>query len=119
MLNMYVSYYTKWLSLIPESPSLRDNNGDQKCHLAQNLDQELKIELSSLPPNPPNLNLIGRLWEFAKNKVLYSKYYDTFENFKHSIQSCLNQTHTTCKKELDSSLTLKLQTFKKTQIMTL
>ena len=59
MLNVYVSYYIKWLSLIREVLPLlfMDNAGYQKSHLVQNLAQELKIELLFLPPYSPNLNL--------------------------------------------------------------
>ena len=55
--------------------------------------------------------------EVYQNKV--PKYLDTFENFKNAIQNCLNQTHTTYKKALDSLLTLKFRTLKKSQIMNL
>ena len=59
MLDVYVSYYIKWLSLIREVLPLlfMDNAGYQKSHLVQNLAQELKIELLFLPPYSPNLNL--------------------------------------------------------------
>jgi hypothetical protein len=48
---------------------------------------------------------------------LYSTYYATFHDFKQAISACLAQTHTTYKKELDSLLTLKFQTFKESQVM--
>ena len=59
MLDVYVSYYIKWLSLIREVLPLlfMDNAGYQKSHLVQNLAQELKIELLFFPPYSPNLNL--------------------------------------------------------------
>ena len=49
--------------------------------------------------------------------MLYSKYYEKFVDFKGAIQNCLEQTHTTHKKELDSLLTLNFQTFKKSETM--
>ena len=78
----------------------------------------LNIELLYLPSYSPNLNLIERLWKLVKKKCLYSKYYDDFELFKGAITDCLAQTDTTYKEELDSLLTLKFQSFKKAQIVT-
>jgi len=60
----------------------------------------------------PNLNLIERLWKFVKKQCLYSIYYPDFSTFKQAITDCLDQCHTTYKKELDSLLTLKFQSFK-------
>ena len=59
MLDVYVSYYIKCLSLIREVLPLlfMDNAGYQKSHLVQNLAQELKLELLFFPPYSPNLNL--------------------------------------------------------------
>lgn len=95
-----------------------DNARYQKCAHVKNLAKELGIELLFLPSYSPNLNLIERLWKFVKKKCLYSKYYDDFSLFKRAIEDCLAQTDTTYKEELDSLLTLKFQSFKKAQIMT-
>ena len=45
-----------------------------------------KIIILFLPPYSPNLNLIERFWKFFKKKVLYNKYYDTYDKFQ---QACL------------------------------
>lgn len=90
-----------------------DNARYQKCKVVTALALHLNIELLYLPAYSPNLNLIERLWKFVKKKVLYSKYYDNFSDFRNAITDCLNQTHTTHKKELDSLLTMNFQTFKK------
>jgi transposase len=95
-----------------------DNARYQKCFLVQNLATELNIELLYLPSYSPNLNLIERLWKFVKKKCLYSTYYENFSLFSNAISSCLAQTHTTYKTELDSLLTLSFQTFQKVQILT-
>jgi transposase len=94
-----------------------DNARYQKCELVTALAATLKIELLYLPAYSPNLNLIERLWKFVKKTCLYSTYYANFQDFKKAISSCLAQTHTTYKKDLDSLLTLKFQTFKKSQIL--
>lgn len=96
-----------------------DNARYQKCALVKELAQQLKIELLYLPPYSPNLNLIERLWKFVKKKALYSKYYEDFAHFKAAIQTVLSETHTRHKKELDSLLTLKFQTFNKSQVVPL
>ncbi|MCI0559571.1 MAG: IS630 family transposase, partial [Nitrososphaera sp.] len=41
----------------------------------------------------------------------YSKYYEDFASFKTAIYSCVAQAHVLHKKELDSLLTLRFQTF--------
>lgn len=94
-----------------------DNARYQKCHLVQSLAETLQIELLYLPPYSPNLNLIERLWKFVKKKCLYSTYYANFNDFKQAISACLEQTQTTYKEELNTLLTLRFQTFKKSQII--
>ena len=96
-----------------------DNARYQKCDLVQSTAKRLNIELCFLPSYSPNLNLIERLWKFVKKECLYSEYYSDFTKFKTAILDCLDQTHTTHKKALDSLLTLRFQTFEKPQSMTL
>jgi len=95
-----------------------DNAKYQKCGIVRSLAKSLNIELLYLPAYSPNLNIIERLWKFVKKKCLWSKYYSNFKDFKTAISDCLNQTHTIYKKEPDSLLTLKFQSFKKAQVMT-
>ncbi len=94
-----------------------DNARYQKCKLVQNLAKDLGIELLYLPPYSPNLNLIERLWKFVKKKCLYAKYYEDFAQFSAAITNCLDLAHLKQKKELDSLLTLKFQTFNPSQIL--
>jgi len=84
-----------------------DNARYQKCALVMEVAQTLDIELLYLTTYSPNLNLIERLWKFVKKQCLYSIYYPDFSTFKQAITDCLDQCHTTYKKELDSLLTLK------------
>lgn len=94
-----------------------DNARYQKCKLVQDLAESLKIELLYLPPYSPNLNLIERVWKFVKRKCLYSKYYSDFTQFVHAISHCLDRTGGEYKKELDSFLSLKFQSFKESDIV--
>jgi transposase len=94
-----------------------DNAKYQKCRLVTELAQSLNIDLLYLTPYSPNLNIIERLWKFVKKKVLYSKYYEKFPEFKKAISSCLAETHTTHKAELDTLLSLKFQRFRKSQML--
>jgi transposase len=95
-----------------------DNARYQKCALVQATAASLHIELCFLPAYSPNLNLIERLWKFVKKQCLYSKYYADFATFKAAIETCLSGTHTTHKSALDSLITLRFQTFKKAQLVT-
>ena len=92
-----------------------DNARYQKCALVMTTATSLHIELCFLPAYSPNLNLIERLWKFVKKQCLYSHYYADFATFKAAIVGCLSQTHLTHKAELDTLLTLRFQTFEKTQ----
>jgi transposase len=88
-----------------------DNARYQRCAIVQATARALDIELLYLPTYSPNLNLIERLWKFTKKKALYSKYYATFDDFQHAINTLLNNAHLTHREELDSLLTLEFQTF--------
>ena len=46
-----------------------------------------KIDLVFLPTYSPNLNLIERLWQFFKKKVLYNTYYSGIISFR---KACVN-----------------------------
>jgi len=95
-----------------------DNARYQRCNLVQDLAKSLNIELLFLPSYSPNLNLIERTWKFVKKKCLYSKFYPDFVLFTQAISGCLNKASSEYKNELDSLLSLKFQTFSKSQIMT-
>lgn len=96
-----------------------DNARYQRCKVVTDKAAELGIELLFLPPYSPNLNLIERLWKFVKKQVLYSKYYEKFEDFKAAITKCLEQSETKHKEALDSLLKLNFQTFSETKVIAL
>ena len=95
-----------------------DNARYQKCKLVQATAKLFDIELLYLPAYSPNLNLIERMWKFVKRQCLYSKYYPDFDSFTKAISQCLSKTGGDYKKELDSFLSLKFQSFTKSKIMT-
>lgn len=108
----------------PDIPITRilDNARYQKCRRVWELAAELNMDLRSLPPSSPNLQLIERRWKSVKKQCLYSQYSADFGAFKHVISTCLSHTHDLYKEELDSLLPLKFQTFKnieKLKIVTL
>ncbi len=48
------------------------------------------VELVFLSSYAPNLNLIERLWRFAKDKVMSNTYYETFEQFIAAFDQVLS-----------------------------
>ena len=46
-----------------------------------------RIQLIFLPAYAPNLNVIERLWHFFKKKVLYNRYYETFDRFQTACEN--------------------------------
>ncbi len=108
--KLYRQYVGKPITLV------LDNARYQKCKLVRRYSKILGIELLFLPSYSPQLNLIERLWKFVKKKVLYGKYYPSFEEFKLALQKFLN-TLSALKKELLSLLAWNFQSFEKVQIL--
>jgi transposase len=94
-----------------------DNARYQKCKLVSEKAEALGIELCYLPAYSPQLNLIERLWKFVRNECLYSKYYESFADFKAAISTCIGTANTERKEKLDSLLTLNFQSFEKVHIL--
>ena len=88
-----------------------DNARYQRCAMVQDHARHLGIDLLFLPSYSPNLNLIERFWKYVKKDCLYSKYYPAFLEFKEAISNCIEQAPIQHKKELNSLLTLRFQTF--------
>jgi len=88
-----------------------DNARYQKCQSVADKAAGLGIELLYLPPYSPNLNLIERLWRFVKKQVLYSKHYNKFNEFKNSIDSCLDNLSTKYKSKMQSLMSMRFQLF--------
>jgi transposase len=88
-----------------------DNARYQRCRLVQDLAAELGIELLFLPSYSPNLNLIERLWKFVKAECLNGKYYESFEDFQRSIETCMSQLASEHRHAMKTLLTRNFQLF--------
>lgn len=87
-----------------------DNARYQKCEMISSLAKELAIDLVFLPPYSPNLNLIERLWKFAKGK-LRVKYYGDFTAFREAIDSIIHGTDNVFKDQVSKLIGEKIQLF--------
>ncbi len=94
-----------------------DNARYQHCKTVIAFAESLQIKLLFLPPYSPNLNIIERLWKFAKKKLLYGKYYESADLFHQAIHDFFQQIDTH-QDQLKSLLTLKFQTFDYSRIYT-
>jgi transposase len=72
---------------------------------------ELNIDLLFLPSYSPNLNLIERLWGFAKRQSVYGKYHATFASFREAIEKTLHEIPTAHAHRLKTLMTLQFQKF--------
>jgi transposase len=88
-----------------------DNARYQRCQLVQTLARQLNIELLSLPPYSPNLNLIERLWKFVKKTALNSRPHGSFAEFRGAIDQCLDEVPTTHRTHLTTLMAPRFQTF--------
>lgn len=65
-----------------------------------------------LPPYSPNLNLIERLWKFLRKKVINTKFYPSFEEFRRAILAFFENINL-YKEELQSLITFNFQRLSK------
>ena len=94
-----------------------DNARYQRNNVVQNLAIELSITLLFLPSYSPNLNLIERLWGFAKRQSVYGKYHPNFASFRAAIEDTLTRVPTTHADKLASLMTLRFQTFEDVSLL--
>lgn len=94
-----------------------DNARYQRCALVTQLAEDLGIELLFLPAYSPNLNLIERLWKFAKKHCLNSKYHSDFHQFRHVITDFLEHANERHSADLSSLLALNFQTFANVEVL--
>jgi len=94
-----------------------DNARYQRNKVVQALAAELSITLLYLPSYSPNLNLIERLWGFAKRRSVYGKYHVDFASFRAAIEATLAAIPTKHAEELTSLMTLNFQTFEDVSLL--
>jgi transposase len=95
-----------------------DNARYQRNQVVQALAAELNIRLLFLPSYSPNLNLIERLWGFAKRHSVYGKYHATFASFRAAIETTLHEIPTTHAHRLKTLMTLQFQKFDDVSLLT-
>jgi hypothetical protein len=64
-----------------------------------------------LPSCSPNLNLIERLWGFAKRQSIYGKHHSDFASYRAAIDSTFARLSTTHANTLETLMTLTFQEF--------
>ena len=101
----------------PVTPVL-DDARYQRNDVVMGLAQEPGVELLFLPSYSPNLNLIERLWGFAKRQSVYGKYHPDFASFRSAIEATLAGIPTTHAKALESLMTLEFQAFEDVSLLT-
>lgn len=79
------------------------------------LDKNPRIVQLFLPPYSPNLNLIERLWKFLRKKVINTKFYPTFEEFRRAILVFFENI-SGYKDELQSLITFNFQRLRKPEL---
>jgi transposase len=87
-----------------------DNARYQKCHIVQQLADDLGIQLVYIPSYSPNLNLIERFWKFTKCE-LRSKYYDQFQLFREQIDNIIDSSISTNNAVVNRLIGEKVQLF--------
>jgi transposase len=88
-----------------------DNSPQQRCAMVKKVAKSLDICLLYLPPYSPNLNIIERLWKFAKKKILYARYYGKPNEFHAAILDFFKKINKNFNGELKTLLTLKFHFF--------
>ena len=73
--------------------------------------KSLGIDLLFLPVASPNLNIIERLWKFAKKTFVANNIFDSLDNLQKHLKKCFSTLKKRYKNELDSLLTLNFQYF--------
>ena len=87
-----------------------DNARYQKCECVRELAQDLRINLVYLPSYSPNLNLIERLWRFAKSELRRTSWND-FGAFSKQIDSIIESTTNENKFKIDRLIGEKVQLY--------
>lgn len=104
-------------SLVGPITVVLDNAKYQRNKIVQALAAQMNIRLLFLPSYSPNLNLIERLWGFAKRQSVYGKYHATFASFHAAIEQNLNDIPTKHADRLKTLMTLRFQQFEDVSLL--
>jgi transposase len=88
-----------------------DNAQYQKTEHVLKTAQDLGIELLYLPVASPNLNIVERLWKFAKKTFVANNIFESLEGLKTHLINCFSSLKKKYKSDLRSLLTPNLQYF--------
>lgn len=94
-----------------------DNARYQHCQAVKDKAAELGISLIFLPPYSPNLNIIERLWKYARRHVLAGKYFDSPAKFHDALRHFFEVDYINHKPNLSSLLTLNFQSFENAHLL--
>ena len=86
-----------------------DNARYQHTPLVRSRAACYRIELLSLPPDSPNLNPIERVWKFVQSDALANRWRADSAAFRTTIDTTLDQRHTTHRDRMRSLLALNFQ----------
>lgn len=89
----------------------------QHCQAVMEKAAQPGITLVFLPPYSPNLNIIERLWKYARRHVLAGKYFDTPAKFHEALRLFFEDDYINHKSELRSLLTLNFQSFENAHLL--
>jgi len=90
---------------------IRDNARYYVSNLVKEYIEGSRIEFVPLPSYSPNLNLIERLWKFFKKKVMYNKYYESFDIFQQKVYDFFGDEIYLYRDELESLMTENFHIF--------
>jgi len=105
LIDLIVSKYQNRIYLV------LDNARYQRCAAVMEYAAKNGVNLIFLPTYSPNLNLIERIWKFVKAEVLSAAYYESFDEFKFAISSCIGKINTLYSSKISSLISENIQLF--------
>lgn len=114
-----IALYEKILARYPDKKQIYVLGDNARYYrneqLKEWLDQNTRITQFFLPTYSPNLNLIERLWKFLRKKVINTKFYPTFQEFRQAIMHFFSNVEQ-YKSELKTLITFNFQRLGKPSI---
>ena len=96
----------------PDGPIsvILDNARYQHTVIVRSIAAYARIDLVYLPSYSPNLNLIERVWKFAKKEALANEVFADYPAFKAAIDATLRQLGTTHYEQMMTLLSHRFET---------